>query len=274
MMALQENQDLEREPEITEQAANSDNGRSDRLSGLSLLSVISWGAVISGFFLIAVAVGFNLSNTITLLGLCLSVIGTGFIAWQSADAFKQRHDEAKEMADAHRRLGSTLKALNIAHQSVAESEGRYRSLVESQTELILRRDTDGEVTFVNDTFLKAMDRSREDLLYQPFNIDGPDGESDFTTTVLNPLAAPPHRRTREVELSTALGARWYQVEDSAVLDGDGTINEIQTVLYDITEAKQHQAMLTDVKAQADRANIEKTGLIAALSQELKHSSKS
>ena len=45
-----------------------------------------------------------------------------------------------------------------------ESEARYRSVVEDQTELIVRWQPDGTRTFVNDSYCRFFGATREELL--------------------------------------------------------------------------------------------------------------
>ncbi|HUG61086.1 MAG TPA: PAS domain S-box protein, partial [Methylomirabilota bacterium] len=47
---------------------------------------------------------------------------------------------------------------------LAESEARYRAVVEAQTEFIVRMTPDGYLTFVNDAYCRYHGRSREELL--------------------------------------------------------------------------------------------------------------
>jgi PAS domain S-box-containing protein len=55
-----------------------------------------------------------------------------------------------------------------AEESLRASEARYRSVVESQTELICRYLPDTSLTFVNDAYCRLFGKTREELLGQKF----------------------------------------------------------------------------------------------------------
>ena len=57
------------------------------------------------------------------------------------------------------RLGRALAALEKAHdrtRRLAESEERYRSLIEAQRDIIVQRDAPGRITFANARFAELM----------------------------------------------------------------------------------------------------------------------
>jgi PAS domain-containing protein len=51
-----------------------------------------------------------------------------------------------------------------AERAVADSEKRFRAVVEDQTDLICRFKPDGLLTFVNEMFCRFNGKSREELI--------------------------------------------------------------------------------------------------------------
>ena len=51
-----------------------------------------------------------------------------------------------------------------AEQALRESEERYRTIVETQTEFVLRQKPDGRLMFVNDAYCRYWGKTRDELL--------------------------------------------------------------------------------------------------------------
>ncbi len=127
--------------------------------------------------------------------------------------------------------------------SLARSEERYRGLVESQTDLIVRVDADNRLTFVNDAYCKMFGKSREELLGQSFTPLVHEDDLQPTLDAMKDLHKPPYRCTLAQRAMTKDGWRWIHWEDNAILDGDDQILEIQGVGRDITKLKETEEAL-------------------------------
>jgi PAS domain S-box-containing protein len=135
-----------------------------------------------------------------------------------------------------------LTQLKRAEDALRTSEQRYRGLVESQHELILRATPEGTLTFVNDAYCTAFGRTRGELLgesWVPFC--HPDDLQQVQDIVAS-LAHPPHRATFESRALTADGVRWIEWEAGAVFV-DGALVEIQGAGRDVTGRREAQEAL-------------------------------
>ncbi len=124
-------------------------------------------------------------------------------------------------------------------QALEESEMRYRGLVEAQSNFIVRIDTGGLFTFVNEAFCRFVGRSRGELV----------GTDCRSFIYYDDLAIPNQtietlvsRRERAVTVEHRMRARtrtaWVQWENIAVFDESGRVVEIQSVGQDITERRR------------------------------------
>ena len=95
--------------------------------------------------------------------LAMSALGAVVLAWTA-----QRRTAALERRAAT--LEATNEQLRDQVWELRESEERYRSLIEGQDDLILRRDSFGRLTYVNEAFAAMADRPRETLLGTTFAI--------------------------------------------------------------------------------------------------------
>src|SRR5262247_500138 len=66
------------------------------------------------------------------------------------------------------RLERGLEELKDIQWQIRENEVRYRDLLDTQANVILRRDAQGRLTFVNQAFCSVFGGEREDVLGRPF----------------------------------------------------------------------------------------------------------
>ncbi|WP_254277127.1 PAS domain S-box protein [Halomonas sp. 3H] len=138
-------------------------------------------------------------------------------------------------------------------QRLKRQEALYRSLVESQQDLIVRVDTHNRFTFVNDAYCTTFGKSREALIGKTFTPLVHEDDLPHTLSAIDRLKQPPYSRVTIVQRAmTQAGWRWLSWEDSAILDEAGSLLEIQAVGRDITdlkEAQQHALSSNRAKSQ-------------------------
>jgi PAS domain S-box-containing protein len=136
---------------------------------------------------------------------------------------------------------------------LAQSEQRYIGILESQHDMVVRVDSKNRFTYVNDAYCRAFGKSKDELLGQTFTPLVHEDDLEATLEEMKNLSVPPHRATIVQRAKTVTGWRWLQWEDSAILDGDGLIVEVQGVGRDITEMKQREEALVAYQKQLQLA---------------------
>lgn len=132
-----------------------------------------------------------------------------------------------------------------AEDALRESEERYRGLVESQQDLVVRVDPKGQFTFINDAYCRKFGKKREALLGKTFMpLVHPD-DLPATLKAMEGLKVPPYRIRVDQRAKTAQGWRWIAWEDYAIRDKKGNTLEIQAVGRDITDRKRAEGALRD-----------------------------
>ncbi|PZO80575.1 MAG: hypothetical protein DI629_06430 [Mesorhizobium amorphae] len=136
-----------------------------------------------------------------------------------------------------------------------ESESRYRSVVNTQTELVARLSPEGRVLFFNDAYRRYFGMSGEELLARP--------ESDFDVVVAEDRerhdahirALSPANPVATIEIRNRLPGtdtvRWEEWTDTGIFDAEGRLVEIQSVGRDITAKRAAEEALAETRARFD-----------------------
>ena len=123
-------------------------------------------------------------------------------------------------------------------QALRRSEERYRAIIETQRDLILRTDPDARVTFANPAFRTLLGKGGAEIDGADFfSLLHPDDVS-MVREALGSVAAPPHHTMFEARFRGADG--WHEIECEAYATGvdAGTIVEIQAVGRDVSQQRQ------------------------------------
>jgi PAS domain S-box-containing protein len=149
----------------------------------------------------------------------------------------------------------------LAEQALRASEARYRCLVESQRELIVRFEAEGRVNFANDAYCDTYGIPRGEAEGQNFwPFIHPDDVARVRTAMAG-MMGPPYRGEVEARSRTVTGWRWFEWEASAIRDADGVVLEGQATGRDVTERRRAQ---DDLQASLEelRKSEEKLRLLA------------
>lgn len=192
-----------------------------------------------------------------------TVLFLGVEAWRRASARARAHRAEAAKAEAE------LETLRDRNWELAEREERYRDLVKTQGDVILRKDLMGRVTYVNDVFCMTFGKSRAETLGASFAPDLPEGETPRLLGSFAGLAMPPYRVRFDQRVLTVAGPRWFAWEEFAIRDEEGRLKEIQTVGRDITDRKAVEERLTGTLDEAQAANRAKGLFLAAMSHEIR-----
>jgi len=125
-----------------------------------------------------------------------------------------------------------------------ESELRYKSIVEDQTELIVRFLPDGTLSFANNAFCNYVDKTQEEL--RQINLNDKQILQPLTDIFpeIDTLSLEFPVTTRRRKFSFAKGkTSWLEWVDRALFDTNGQLIEYQCVGRDITIQKKYEEVI-------------------------------
>src|SRR5712671_4097353 len=147
------------------------------------------------------------------------------------------------------------EAMADRNWELQEAEQRVRSLFESQGDLIVLRDADGRITFVNDAYCELAELPRSALI-----------GSNFTLAVLeqgDTALGPDGTRIHDQKIAGPLGLRWIAWREGLVRSDAGQPAEMQCVGRDVTDRTETERALAEARDQADAASRAKSRFLVS-----------
>lgn len=153
------------------------------------------------------------------------------------------------------------EAMADRNWELQEAEQRTRRLFESQGDLIILRDTEGRITFVNDAYCELAQQPREALI----------GTTAALAIIEQGEAALESSGTRvhDQKIAGPLGPRWIAWREGLVRNDAGQPAEMQSVGRDVTDRTESERALAEARDQADAASRAKSRFLAMASHEIR-----
>ena len=236
---------------------------------LVLLSFATGTIVLNDMLVIAASV----AVTLVISTLCLTTMQDHRNPVQyTADELPEQTDgkshpgpSVKDMTKMAGHLETSIESLKDVYWELRDNEARYRELLDNQQDIILRRDSEGRLTFVNDAFCRTFSIRRNDILGEFFRPQILEGENEQEKTSLTGN----NRRSFMQRVQTSRGARWIEWEEFVILDELNALRETQTVGRDVTEQREARDALQDARARAEEASQAKSRFLASMSHEIR-----
>ena len=140
-----------------------------------------------------------------------------------------------------------------AEDALRDSEERYRLLVENQTDMIVKFDADGHLTFVSQSYCKAFGKSEDELLGKKFIPLIHEEDREVVVKALGKVHRPPYISHVEERAMTKDGWRWQAWLNTAVLNEKNEVEATIAVGRDINKQKQVEEERIKFEAQLQQA---------------------
>ncbi len=143
---------------------------------------------------------------------------------------------------------------------IADSEERYRSLIEAQGDLIVRETSDRTMAYANETYRRMAGA----------DAGMPAGQVPRLTVLerTEPVVRPDGSRLTDEKVATADGERWISWVETVVMDREGRSESLR-VGRDVTERVRAAAALEEARQRAEAANDAKSQFLAMVSHEVR-----
>ncbi|WP_331285720.1 ATP-binding protein [Methylorubrum populi] len=186
---------------------------------------------------------------VTVMGLSVAVAMLALIL-----VSLRRHEPVVQDSDM-------AEALQDRLWQIAESEERYRVLVEATTQAVVQRDGQGRITFASEGFAAL-------LGLRPLDLIG----STLTPQVVERGAVEQRTdgvRVVEERLVPVDGVpRWFSFVEMPAAGSEGSPNWLRAG-KDVTERVEAVRSLDEAKSRAEAANVAKSRFLATVSHELR-----
>ncbi|MGC1697076.1 MAG: ATP-binding protein [Pseudolabrys sp.] len=157
-----------------------------------------------------------------------------------------------------RALETRVEELSDDNWELREAEDRARDLLESQGDLIVRRDANGRVTFANDAFC-ALAGQREAIIGRV---------TELSVIEQGPMTVLADRtRVHDQNVACGENPRWIAWREAAVRGENGT--EMQSVGRDVTYRVEAERAFALARDHAETANRSKSRFLATVSHEIR-----
>ena len=188
----------------------------------------------------------------------------------SVRAVKTSDDEIAVLVTA---FNGMLETVEVQTRQVRESEHKYRDLVEHANSIILRWNSEGRITFLNEFGQRFFGYSAEEVIGR--HVLGtivPQAESDGRDLqrLMEQICAAPEAFEQNVNENMLRDGRrvWISWTNRIVRDAQGQVTGILSVGTDVTERRQAEEAIRVLNADLERRVTERTAELAARNQDL------
>ena len=137
-------------------------------------------------------------------------------------------------------------------QALRESEEKYRLIVDTQTDLIVKTDKDLKILYVSPSYCEKFGENEKELIGKYFELKIREKDISFTDAVKK-LDKPPYTCSVENCVKTMDGWRWISWSAYAILDKSGKIDSIVIDGRDINSQKLAENALKASESMYRRA---------------------
>lgn len=211
------------------------------------------GLLLIGVLLAGLAAGFSAGASANFATLTMAALVGGCAFYFVGSLIRQKRQLQS--------LEARIEDLTDQNWELREAAERHRSLTDAQGDFIVRRDTQGRVTYANEAFCRAFGLSENALIGAPLSLGVIEQNAAHVT----------HDGTRAIDekIKTPAGERWIAWREVTVRDAVSGTAQVQSVGRDVTDRAEAERALIEARNQAESANRAKSRFLAMVSHEIR-----
>ncbi|MCP4633535.1 MAG: PAS domain S-box protein, partial [candidate division Zixibacteria bacterium] len=144
-----------------------------------------------------------------------------------------------------------ITKLKQSEEALRENEEKYRLLVDNQTDMIVKFDTDRRFLFVSPSYCKTFGKTPDELLQTDFIELIHKDDREKAMKGFNEVFEPPYTSYIEGRAHTVNGVRYLAWLNTGITDEDGNVTKIVAVGRDITDKKKAEDALKAITSRND-----------------------
>ncbi len=152
-------------------------------------------------------------------------------------------------------------------QALRESEEKYRLLIENQTDMVTKVDTNGYFMFVSHSFCEIFGKTESELIGKQFLPHIHKEDREKATRAMETLNKPPYSCYIEQRYMTRKGMRWLGWSYKSVLDKNNNVISVIGVGRDVNERVIAENQLSVSKARLEALIQSSPSAIIALNSD-------
>jgi len=141
----------------------------------------------------------------------------------------------------------------MAEDALKESEEKYRTLVESASDVICMINSEGEILFLNAPAAAATGRRPKDFVGKTLWNLFPRDVADRQAAGVREVIRTGKGVVTDSETAVDGQTRWYQARGEPIRDHNGEVTAVLIIARDVTDQKQAEADLRAARARIDNA---------------------
>lgn len=203
-------------------------------------------------------------------GVGLAFFAGGLAVWRLfADDMHRSVQAVQQKDEKIRRLMARCEELEDRAWELGESDERHASILGTLGDVVIRRDQDSNITYVN---------SAAEDVFGPGHSLQPGSSMDLPLIANRPTEASGSDSNgsvsegmsfKDLHIETAQGQRWFSRIDIPVRDTATDRQLVQTVLRDVTERRLIEEELLAARHSAESSNEAKSRFLATVSHEIR-----
>ena len=149
------------------------------------------------------------------------------------------------VTQVNRRLKHSIDSRKMAETALRISEEQYRLIVENQSDLTVKLDSEACICFASPSFSDAFGMIQDEYTSRPFLSLVHEDDREKVKLAMQSLQVAPHVCSHEERALTHTGWRWFSWSNKAILDERGRVCEIIAVGRDTTDRKRAEFKLLE-----------------------------